>query len=191
MKAPKGDEFAKIKEYQKALDSTSSSAFAASLPLGRTFFENTGIGCNNMKKTRSLFINAKPIINNETPTLGSSNASIAEIPIVDKTVSVDSISNEDAKKILDQLSQNTIYYSANNDFSKLTNDPLNESSKYDCKKQTTYTIDVNGKKKKQTAYVSTESFISLNQMNMGQKFFIGSFAVLGLLLFYKGLLKGK
>jgi carboxypeptidase C (cathepsin A) len=184
VKEPKGDDFAIITEYQKALDGNSSSALAAALPLGRRYFENTGIRCNNMKNTRSVFIDAKP-------SAVSSNTSINAIQIDNNVVSADLLSDDDAKKILNELSNNGIYYSANKDFSKVS-DTLNESSKYDCKKITTkQTVDVNGKTKKGTYYVGKETFISPNfqKMNMGQQFFIGSFAVLGLLLFYKGLLK--
>lgn len=151
IKTPKGDDFKKINEYQKALDGNKSTAFTGSRPLGRRYFENTGIVCNNSKNNRYLFI--------------------------------DSIPNAGSQ----QLPKNGIYYSANSDFSKVS-DTLNESSKYDCVKKTYTTVDAKGKKKKKTYYVGKETFISpnFNEMNMGQQFFIGSFAVLGLFLFYKG-----
>jgi hypothetical protein len=154
IKTPKGDDFKKINEYQKALDGNKSSAFTASRPLGRRYFENTGIRCNNSKNNRYVFIDSIP------------------------------------KAGPQQLPKNGIYYSANMDFSKVS-DTLNESSKYDCVKKTYTTVDAKGKKKKKTYYVAKETFISpnLNEMNMGQQFFIGSFAVLGLFLFYKGFLK--
>ena len=154
IKTPKGNDFKKINEYQKALDGNKSTAFTAKPPLGRRYFENTGIGCNNSKNNRYVFIDSMP---NAGPST------------------------------LQQLPKNGIYYSANSDFSKVT-DTLNESSKYDCVKKTYTTVDVKGKKKKKKYYVAKETFISpnLNEMNMGQQFFIGSFAVLGLFLFYKG-----
>lgn len=109
IKTPKGNDFKKINEYQKALDGNKSTAFTAKPPLGRRYFENTGIRCNNSKNNRYVFI--------------------------------DSIPNAGPHK-------NGIYYSANSDFSKVT-DTLNESSKYDCVKKTYTTVDVKGKKKKE------------------------------------------
>ncbi len=53
------------------------------------------------------------------------------------------------------------------------------------------TVGLSGKKKQESHYVGVETFVTPNLQNMdaGQKFFIGSFAVLGLLLFYKGFQK--
>jgi len=53
------------------------------------------------------------------------------------------------------------------------------------------TVGLNGKSKKKSHYVGIETFVTpnLQDMNMGQQFFIGSLAVLGLFLFYKGFLK--
>lgn len=67
-------------------------------------------------------------------------------------------------------------------------DSLNDSPKFACKKKTKQTIGLGGNKKKQTRY--TEPFIiqpDINQMDIGQKFFIFSISVFGLFLFYKGL----
>jgi len=53
------------------------------------------------------------------------------------------------------------------------------------------TVGLDGKSKKKSHYVGIETFVtpSLQEMNIGQQFFIGSFAVLGLFLFYKAYIK--
>jgi hypothetical protein len=53
------------------------------------------------------------------------------------------------------------------------------------------TVGLDGKSKKKSHYVGIETFVtpSLQKMNIGQQFFIGSFAVLGLFLFYKAYIK--
>jgi len=58
-----------------------------------------------------------------------------------------------------------------------------------CVKNKKTIINISGKKTSQTHY--SESFISpnLQEMNVGQQFFIGSFTVIGLYLFYKAILK--
>ena len=80
-----------------------------------------------------------------------------------------------------------IYSSALFSINKIPNE-LKDSLKNCVKKKKTI-IDINGKKQKQTRY--SESFISpnLQEMNAGQQFFIGSFTVIGLYLFYKAILK--
>ena len=56
-----------------------------------------------------------------------------------------------------------------------------------CVKKTYTTIGTDGKRKSETQYIGKETFVvpSLEKMNVGQQLFIGSFAVLGLFLFYK------
>ena len=66
-------------------------------------------------------------------------------------------------------------------------DNLNTSTTYKCKKKKFTTVDVNGKKKAKSYNV--EPFVNLQEMNVGQQFFIGSIAVLGLYLFYKAISK--
>ncbi len=67
-------------------------------------------------------------------------------------------------------------------------DNLNDSTKFACKKRTKQTISIGGNKKKQKRY--TEPFIiqpDINEMDIGQKFFIMSISVFGLFLFYRGI----
>ena len=66
-------------------------------------------------------------------------------------------------------------------------DNLNESTTYNCITKTFTTVGVNGKQKTETYNV--EPFVNLQEMNVGQQFFIGSVAVLGLYLFYKAISK--
>jgi hypothetical protein len=66
-------------------------------------------------------------------------------------------------------------------------DKFNTSTTYKCKKKKFTTIGVNGKKKAKRHYV--EPFVNLQEMNVGQQFFIGLIAVLGLYLFYKAISK--
>ena len=80
-----------------------------------------------------------------------------------------------------------IYSSALFSINKIP-DELNDSLKK-CVKRKKKIVGINGKKTSQTRY--SESFISpnLQEMNAGQQFFIGSFTVIGLYLFYKAIYK--
>ena len=80
----------------------------------------------------------------------------------------------------------SIYDSASFSLNQIA-DELNTSSTYKCVKKKKTTVGVNGKKKAKRHYV--EPFVNLQDMNAGQQFFIGSFAVLGLYLFYKAISK--
>jgi hypothetical protein len=174
IKTPEGDDFKKTAEYQKALDGKKSTAISASPPLGRRYLINTKFRCNNTKNNRYIFINAKP------------NVSLSTISSINQ-VSVDSLYD---KNVLKQLPKNSIYYSAIRDLSRVS-ERINSSIINDCEKKSYTTIDENGKTKIESQYVKKESFVtpSLQNMNAGQQFFIGSFTVLGLLLFYKAFLK--
>jgi hypothetical protein len=94
-------------------------------------------------------------------------------------------------------SQKNILLSASADLSKINNidknieNPNFATTKCTKKPVKLTTIGLNGKKKKESKIVGTESFVtpSLQTMNAGQQFFIGSFTVLGLLLFYKAFYK--
>lgn len=81
----------------------------------------------------------------------------------------------------------SIYSSALFSINKIP-DELNDSLK-NCVKNKKTIVGINGKKTSQTRY--SESFISpnLQEMNAGQQFFIGSFTVIGLYLFYKAIFK--
>ena len=79
-----------------------------------------------------------------------------------------------------------IYDSAEFSLNQINNN-LNTSSTFKCKKKKFTTIGVNGKKKTKRHFV--EPFVNLQDMNVGQQFFIGSIAVLGLYLFYKAISK--
>lgn len=174
---PEGDDFKKTAEYQKALDGKKSTAFSASPPLGRRYLIDTKFRCNNTKNNRYIFINAKP------------NVSLSNISSLQQ-VSVDSLYDKNVKNVLKQLPKNSIYYSATRDLLRVS-ERINTSIINDCEKKSYTTIDVNGKPKIESRYVKKESFVtpSLQNMNAGQQFFIGSFTVLGLLLFYKAFLK--
>ena len=95
-------------------------------------------------------------------------------------------------------SQQSIISSASEDISKIKDIDANiENSNFattKCRNKQVKrtTVGINGEKKKESQYVGIEeSFVtpSLQNMNAGQQFFIGSFIVLGLLLFYKAFLK--
>lgn len=80
----------------------------------------------------------------------------------------------------------SIYDSAKFSLNQIA-DELNTSTTYKCKKKKKTTVGVKGKKKAKTYNV--EPFVNLQEMNVGQQFFIGSIAVLGLYLFYKAISK--
>ena len=80
----------------------------------------------------------------------------------------------------------SIYDSASFSLNQIT-DKLNTTSTYKCVKKKFKTVGVNGKKKTKRRYV--EPLVNFQDMNLGQQFFIGSFAVLGLYLFYKAISK--
>ena len=90
-------------------------------------------------------------------------------------------------------SQKNILSSASSDLSKISEDSIENPNfkTTTCTKKPVKrtTVSLSGKSTKKSHYVGIETFDtpSLQDMNMGQQFFIGSFAVLGLFLFYKGL----
>ena len=94
-------------------------------------------------------------------------------------------------------SQNNILLSASADLSRINDNDKNiENPNFattTCTKKPVKmnTVGLNGKKRKESHYVGKESFDipSLQNMNAGQQFFIGSFTMLGLLLFYKAFYK--
>jgi hypothetical protein len=73
----------------------------------------------------------------------------------------------------------SIYDSVNNDIN------YNPTTYANCVKKTKTTINVGGKKKKETRY----TLDTFQNMNTGHQFFISSVAVLGLFLFYKAFFK--
>lgn len=172
VKTPKGDEYKKINEYQKALDGNNSKALDVSAPLGSQYFYETGFKCNNKKKkNRYGFIDAKP-------DKQSNNVSLANCVADCNNLDPDCIQC---------LPKNSIYYSALNDLTNNLSDTLGQTGNNDCVKMKKNKIDANGKKKKVT-YYGKESFY-IHNMDAGQQFFIGSFAVVGLYLFYKAIYK--
>ena len=94
-------------------------------------------------------------------------------------------------------SNNNILLSASADLSRINDSDKNiENPNFattTCTKKPVNlnTVALNGKNRKESHYVGLESFVtpSLQNMNAGQQFFIGSFSVLGLLLFYKAFYK--
>ena len=47
-------------DYQKAMDGEKSKAIKADPPIGRRYFQNTGIRCEKSKQNRYFFVDAKP-----------------------------------------------------------------------------------------------------------------------------------
>jgi len=176
VKTPGGNDSKKITEYQKALDGKKSSAFDVSAPLGTQYFYNTGMKCGNKKKEKQyVFIDARPSVKSDNVSLANC---VADCDILDP----------DCIKC---LPKNSIYYSALNDLTNNISNTLAQTGKNDCVKMTRDTIDVKGKKKKETRY-GKESFVtlpSLQDMDAGQQFFIGSISVVGLFLFFKAFYK--
>lgn len=173
VKTPKGDEYKKIIEYQKALNGNKSSAFDVSAPLGMRYFYNSGLNCDNSKKKQYSFINAKPEYQKDNLSLGNC---VADCDILDS----------DCKQC---LPKNSIFYSAEKDLEQIPQN-ITQTNPNKCKNMKKETVSVKGNKKKETRY-GKESFIAprLEKMNAGQQFFVGSFAILGLFLFYKAFIK--
>ena len=152
------DIFKRIANYQNAYDGNSgttvlydpsSTKQKVSPPLGRSYFYETDIRCNNYpNQKRHIFIDAKT--SSQKNILAAATADI-------------------------------------NNIKNLSNDPKPTV----CVKKTYTAVGVNGKRKSESQYVGKETFVlpSLGKMDAGQQLFIGSFAVLGLFLFYKVLCK--
>ena len=47
-------------DYQKAMDGEKSKAIKADPPIGRRYFQNTGIKCEKSRQYRHFFVDAKP-----------------------------------------------------------------------------------------------------------------------------------
>ena len=146
--------------------------------------------CSNYPyQTQLRFVDAKP-------NKSKSTASILDCTNIDNNIeSIWASCNNDKACIQEKyqiyrkcLPQNSIYYSADRDLNNISQ-TLSTATK-NCKKVKKTKIDVYGKSKKETKY-AIEPFVlpSFEKMDMGHQFFIGSFTVLGLFLFYKAFLK--
>jgi len=173
VKTPKGNEYKKIFDYQKALNGIKSSAFNVSAPLGMRYFYNLQLNGDNTKKKRHLFVNAKPETQTDYTVLENCTADCLTLDSACKSC----------------LPKNSIYYSASYSLDQIK-DEISEDNPNIFKKIKKEKISVRGKKKTETRY-GKEMFVapSLEKMDAGQQFFIGSFAVIGLFLFYKAFYK--
>jgi len=173
VKTPEGDEYNQIIEYQKALNGNNSSALEVSAPLGMRYFYNSGLKCDDSNNDRYLFVNSKLETQTDYTVLENCDANCSTLDSACKSC----------------LPKNSIYYSASNDMDQISQN-ISETGQNSCKEMRKETIDENGNKKFETRY-GKETFVAprLDKMDTGQRFFIGSFAVLGLFLFYKACYK--
>jgi hypothetical protein len=173
VKTPEGDEYNQIIEYQKALNGNNSSVLEVSAPLGMRYFYNSGSICDDSKNEEYLFVNAKPENQTDYTVLEDCDANCSTL-------------DSNCKRC---LPKNSIYSSALYNLDQISQ-TINENNPKKCKEMRKETIDENGNKKFETRY-GKETFVAprLDKMDTGQRFFIGSFAVIGLFLFYKACYK--
>jgi len=186
-----------VLEYGKALNGDKSSKLVSGAPLGKLYFYNTGVKCNSNGKQvdrysiidsrQGVFSNNIMDFSSNTPNIVNSTTSL-----VDKSMFASAIAD---------FNRSTIFKDKPNYSETLadkcipvTLEPVDVYGRQQASQ--TYNVsvfDINnfnnmqGIEKFETIHKRMLVLPDLKKMNVGQQFFIGSTAFLGLYLFYEAL----